>query len=169
MKTQDEKLKEINDVLVALVKYDRSMSNNDVIEKGKFSMPEFYCAMKKLQFIKRVDPHDNRKVLSTKAITMKEYQSAHDPYKKRDEKRRARKEKRKVLASAKKGTVSKSVVRKAVKKVSSGIYLEKGIGKVHETLKAPLDLPIYEHHNGAEITISGTAAGVATFLKLLNK
>ena len=169
MKKQDEMLKEINDVLVALAKYDRSVSNNEIIEREKLSMPEFYNAIKKLQLIKRVDYFDNRKVLSTKAITMKEYQSASDPYGKRERENRARKEKRRVLASTKKGTVNKRVVRKAVKKVSSGIYLEKGIGRVHETLKAPLTLPIYEHHNGAEITISGTAAGVATFLKLLNK
>jgi len=165
MKKQDEKLKEINDVLVALAKYDRSISNNYIIEKEKFSMPEFYNAMKKLQLIKRVDYFDNRKVLSTKAITMKEYQSASDPYGKRERENRARKEKRRVLASTKKGTVNKRVVRKAVKKVSSGIYLEKGIGRVHETLKAPLDLPISE----SEISISGSAEGVATFLKLLNK
>ena len=168
MKTQGEKLKEINDVLVAVTTYDSHFTNNEIIEKEKFNLPEFYCAVKKLQFIKRVDSHDNRKVLNTKAVTMKEYQSASDPYGKRDRDNRARKEKRKALTPAKKGTVSKKVAREAVKHVSSGIYLLEGEGKTHETLKAPLDLPIYSHASGAEISISGSAEGVARFLKLLN-
>jgi len=164
MKTQPEKLKEINKVLLALDKYDSSMSNNEIIEREKFSMPEFYNALRKLQLLKRVDSGNNRKVINDTPLTMKEYKSASDPYGKI-----AKKKKREILAPAKKGTVSKKAVKRAVRKIKDkGLYLPSGIGKVHETLKDPLELPIYEHTGGAEISISGSAEGVARFLKLLN-
>lgn len=173
MKTQEEKLREINDVLVALIR-DTDKTNNEIIKKEKFSMPEFYCAVKKLQFLKRVDPKYNRRVISNTPVTLEEYQSASDPYGKRD-RAIARKKKREVLTPAKKGTVSKKKVKRAVESLYvdnlSGVgkmFLPIGEGKAHGVLTAPIDLPIQSNASEPEISISGSAEGVARFLKLLN-
>ena len=154
MKTQEGKLREINDVLVALIR-NINKTNNEIIKKEKFSMPEFYTGLRKLQLLRRVDPKNNRKVVNSTAITMEEYQSVGDPYGKRN-----KTGKRKV----------KTPIGKAVRETtrnSKGGKRTKKADKTHDILTTPIDLkPIFP---GEEITISGTAAGLAAFLQLLNK
>jgi len=168
MKNEEEKVREINDILTAVIVADRTKLNSEIIRKEKFSMPEFYSGLKKLQLLKRIDKKDNRRVINRKEVSTEEYRTVTDPYGKWSQRRKAK-------TPAGKGRVDKKVARKAVKSLYvdnitgvGSMFMPPGEGKVHEILKEPIELPINEHKNGAEITISGTAAGVATFLRLLN-
>jgi hypothetical protein len=153
MKALSERLKELNKVLAVIGKYthDRDMTNNEIIKKEKVAMPAFYTARKKLQILGRVSKRDNREVLDPSDVTMEEYKLVGDPY---------RKNRKQVGKGIEKTT------KKATKQ--DLFYMPPGEGKVHETLKEPIELPVYEHKSGAEITISGTVEGVIHFIKMLH-
>jgi len=161
MKILPERLKELNKVLAAIGKYGRDISNKEIIEREKFGMSAFYTARKKLQLLGRISKRDNKEVIDPSDVTMDKYKMVGDPYNKKSQRR--------AKSLAGKGTVGKKAARKAVKKIKAnpGIYMERGEGKVHETLTNPIELPLYEHKSGAEISISGTADGVIRFIRLL--
>lgn len=146
-------LADLNKLLKALPKYSIDVSNNDIASDLGVKVAWFYTGIRKLQVLLRVNEHDKRDVIDDTPVIMEEYKKVGDPYHKIKKKKEREKE-RKVLSPAKKGTVSKKVVREAIRRAK----------EVAPLLNAPIDI----NTGGSEISISGSAEGVARFLKLLN-
>lgn len=158
MKNSKEGLRELNKLLKALPKYSSDISNNDVASHLGVEISWLYTGIKKLQALLRINEHDKRDVIDHTPVTMEEYNKVGDPYHKEDK----RKKREKARLTGKKGTGEKKTANKTI--ISAYRKRVERVKDVAPLLNAPIDI----NTGGSEISISGSAEGVARFLKLLN-